>query len=77
MVGETFKKSKVYLEREHSGFVISSLIDNPHPDARIIVGEKEEGSDFRKMYLLGDNGPIKRNKEETILDKPIINQTKN
>ena len=62
--GETFKKSKVYLERENSGFVISSLIDNPHPDARIIVAEKEEGTDFRKMYLLGDNGPIKRSKKE-------------
>jgi len=57
--------------------VISSLIENAHPDARIIVGEKEEGSDFRKMYLLGDNGPIKRNKENTILEKPTINKTKN
>ena len=44
--------------------MISALIDNPHPDARIIVGEKEEGTDFRKMYLLGDNGPIKRVKKE-------------
>ncbi|NJX14282.1 BNR-4 repeat-containing protein [Tamlana crocina] len=74
--GKTFKKNKVFLQRENSGFVISSIIDNPHPDARIIVGEKEEGTDFRKMYLLGDNGPIQRNKEETILQKPVINQTK-
>ena len=44
--------------------MISSLIDNAHPDARIIVGEKEEGTDYRKMYLLGDNGPIKRPKKE-------------
>ncbi|WP_397364578.1 BNR-4 repeat-containing protein [Olleya sp. R77988] len=62
--GDTFKKSQVFLQRENSGFVISSLIDNPHPDARIIVGEKEEGSDYRKMYLLGDNGPIKRSIKE-------------
>ena len=61
--GDTFKKNKVFLQRENSGFVISALIDNPHPDARIIVGEKEKGSDFRKMYLLGDNGPIKRVKK--------------
>jgi len=26
---------------------------------------------------LGDNGPIKRNKENTILEKPTINKTKN
>ncbi|MFP4845009.1 BNR-4 repeat-containing protein [Winogradskyella sp. PE311] len=62
--GETFKKTTVFLQRDYSGFVISSLIDNPHPDARIIVGEKKEGTDFRKMYLLGDSGPIQRNKKE-------------
>jgi len=62
--GETFKKTTVFLQRDYSGFVISSLIDNPHPDARIIVAEKEEGTDFRKMYLLGDNGPIKRSQKE-------------
>ena len=73
--GKTFKKSSTFLRRKQSGFIISSLIDNPHPDARIIVGEKEQGSAFRKMYLLGDNGPIKRKKEETIFDKPIINKT--
>ncbi|MHB0753732.1 BNR-4 repeat-containing protein [Polaribacter sp. M15] len=74
--GDTFKKNQIFLERKNSGFVISALIDNPHPDARIIVGEKEEESDFRKMYLIGDKGPIQRNKKETILEKPSINQTK-
>ncbi|MFC4722257.1 BNR-4 repeat-containing protein [Geojedonia litorea] len=62
--GKTFKKNNVFLSRKNSGFVISSLIDIPHPDARMIVGEKEEGSDFRKMYLLGDNGAVMRNKNE-------------
>jgi hypothetical protein len=62
--GKSFKKGPVLLSRKHSGFVVSSLIDNPHPDARIIVGEKEDGTYFRKMYLLGDNGPIKRSQQE-------------
>ncbi|MBC2844699.1 BNR-4 repeat-containing protein [Winogradskyella flava] len=62
--GKIFNKGPVLLSRKNSGFVISSLIDNPHPDARLIVGEKEEGSYFRNMYLLGDNGPIKRTKKE-------------
>lgn len=75
--GKTFKKNKVFLSRKYSGFVISSLIDHPHPDARIIVGEKVEGSDFRKMYLLGDNGPIKRLKKETIFKKPKANPINN
>ncbi len=75
--GKSFKKSTVFLSRKNSGFVISSLIDNPHPDARIIVAQKEDGTDFRKMYLIGENGPIKRNKKESIIAKPIIKQTKN
>lgn len=58
--GTSFKKNAVFLRRKNASFVISSLIDNPHPDARIIVGEKVKGTDFRKMYLLGDSGPIKR-----------------
>ncbi|TXG39543.1 BNR-4 repeat-containing protein [Seonamhaeicola maritimus] len=62
--GNSFVKGSVLLNREKSGFVISALIDNPHPDARLIVGEKEPGTDFRKMYLLGDNGPIQRLKSE-------------
>tara|TARA_R110002096_G_scaffold9533_1_gene37545 strand:- start:39314 stop:40732 length:1419 start_codon:yes stop_codon:yes gene_type:complete len=62
--GDTFKKAQVFLSRKNSGFVISSLIDNAHPDARIIVGEKQKGTDYRNMYLLGDNGPIKRLKKE-------------
>jgi hypothetical protein len=62
--GKSFKKGPVLLSRKHSGFVVSSLIDNPHPDARIIVGEKEGGTYFRKMYLLGDSGPIKRSQQE-------------
>ncbi|WP_246124735.1 BNR-4 repeat-containing protein [Algibacter pacificus] len=67
--GDTFKKNKIFLQRKNAGFVISALIDNPHPDARIIVGEKEDGTDFRKMYLLGDNGPIKRDgKEASVLN---------
>lgn len=61
--GESFKKSTVFLRKKNSGFAISSLIENAHPDARIIVAEKEPGTDYRKMYLLGDKGPVKRNKK--------------
>lgn len=62
--GASFKKAKTFLQRENSGFVISALIDNPHPNARIIVAEKESETYFRKMYLLGDSGAIQRGKEE-------------
>jgi len=57
--GASFEKAKTFLQRENSGFVISALIDNPHPNARIIVAEKESETNFRKMYLLGDNGAVR------------------
>jgi hypothetical protein len=60
--GASFKKATVLLHRKKSSFVISSLIENAHPDARLIVAEKKSGTDYRKMYLLGDNGAIKRTK---------------
>ena len=62
--GASFKKAQTFLQRPDAGFVISALIDNPHPDARIIVAEKESEKVFRKMYLLGDSGPIQRIKKE-------------
>lgn len=62
--GDTFKQATVFLRRPNSSFAISSLINNAHPDARILVGEIEPGSDVRKMYLLGDNGPVKRLENE-------------
>lgn len=65
--GDTFKKATVFLSRKNASFVISSLIKNAHPDARIIVGEREKGTDFRKMYLLGDNGAVKRLEKEVKL----------
>ncbi|MFK7981404.1 MAG: BNR-4 repeat-containing protein [Saprospiraceae bacterium] len=67
--GDTFKKGAVLLHRNNSGFAISSLIDNPHPDARMIVAEKESGTYFRKIYLLGDNGSVQRSKKEVQLLK--------
>ena len=75
--GDTFKKGLILIKRNNSGFAISSLIDNAHPDARIIVAEKESGKHFRKMYLLGDNGPIQRDKNQAdVLEDRLLN-TKN
>ena len=62
--GESFKKGTILLRRKNASFVVSSLINKPHPNARIIVGEKVYNTDYRKMYLLGDNGPIKRSRRE-------------
>ena len=42
------------------GSAASSFIRNAHPDARIIIAEKPDSTDYRRMYLVGDKGPIKR-----------------
>jgi hypothetical protein len=54
--GQRFKKGKVLIHGKKTGFAITSFIRNAHPDAIVIVAGKKGGSDFTKMYLLGDNG---------------------
>lgn len=61
--GQSFMKSKTFLRKKGANFAISSLIDNAHPDARLIVAERRSGTDYRKMYLLGDKGPVLRSEE--------------
>jgi hypothetical protein len=64
--GATFSKADVLLRKKNAVFAISALIENAHPDARLIVAEKQRGTDYRRMYVLGDNGPIKRIKKEAL-----------
>lgn len=56
--GKSFRKSGELLRKPKASFAISSFIRNAHPDARIIVAERAAGVSARRMYLLGDNGPI-------------------
>ena len=61
--GETFSKANVLLKKTKANFAISALIENPHPDARLIVAEHKSGTKHKNMYLLGDTGAVMRNKE--------------
>jgi len=56
----TGERPKSLSNLDSPGSAASSFIRNAHPDARIIIAEKPEGTDFRRMYLVGDNGPVKR-----------------
>jgi len=51
-----------YKDKNGEGLVvtISALIENAHPDARMIITPKSSGTDLKNMYLIGDNGPIGR-----------------
>ena len=64
--GKSFSKGKVLLDRKRTRFSLTSMIRNAHPDARIMVAgsNRADKNDFREMYLLGDNGPVKRLKSE-------------
>lgn len=65
--GESFTEGDELLRRPNAGWAITSMIDNAHPDARVLVAEKLQGTDWRRMYLLGDNGVIVRRKDEADL----------
>ncbi|MDU0352627.1 BNR-4 repeat-containing protein [Paraglaciecola aquimarina] len=62
--GEFFTKGKELLRRNKATWALTSIIENAHPDARMIVAEKQKGTDWRKIYLVGENGPIKRLKSD-------------
>ncbi|AWB65471.1 hypothetical protein C2869_03030 [Saccharobesus litoralis] len=67
--GKTFVKGQELLKRSDVSWSVSSLIENAHPDARILVAERPKGTQWRKIYLLGDNGPVKRAKSEALVLK--------
>jgi len=61
---QRFKKGKVLIHGKKTRFAITSIIRNAHPDAIVVVAGKKGGSDFTKMYLLGDNGACQRAKAD-------------
>lgn len=63
--GESFTQGQILLERENTNFAITSLVRNAHPDAQIIVAGRVPDTDLRKMYLLGEQGPVQRAKQES------------
>lgn len=76
--GQTFSKGEELLVKKGAGWALTALIKNAHPDARMIVAEKPKGTNWRKVYLVGDKGPIPRFKDEakqlTENDKKLLNQ---
>jgi hypothetical protein len=60
--GQSFSKGETLIDIERTRFALTAMIRNAHPDARIIAAgnNNADKNDFREMYLLGDNGPVKR-----------------
>ncbi|MEQ6120618.1 BNR-4 repeat-containing protein [Reichenbachiella sp. MALMAid0571] len=61
--GINWEKGNSFISSSNSKFVMSALIRNAHPDARIIVGEIPNNPVglYSKLYLFGDAGSIMRN----------------
>jgi len=62
--GTSFTKGKTLIARKKTGFAISSIIRNAHPDARYLAAGMTGQTDFTTMYLLGDRGPLQRSKAQ-------------
>ncbi len=65
--GQTWKKGDSLIRLPENGFRLTSIIRNGHPDARIMAsGSGGAGnSEFKKIFLLGDHGPVRRAEKET------------
>ncbi|WP_248722421.1 BNR-4 repeat-containing protein [Seonamhaeicola sp. ML3] len=59
-----FKKTDLFYTKEGSKFLLSKFIRNAHKDASIIATQKIKGTNYSKVYLLGENGPVTRIKNE-------------
>ena len=57
--GTSFSESSTVLRRENASFAITTLIENAHPEAQMLVAEKESDESI-KVYLVGENGPVPR-----------------
>jgi hypothetical protein len=58
--GSDSARPKSLSNLDSPGSAASAFILNAHPDARMIIAEKPDGTDMRRMYLVGDRGPVVR-----------------
>ena len=61
---EKVSRPKSLSNLDSPGSAASAFIRNAHPDARMIIAEKPKNSEWRRMYLVGDKGPIGRPKNK-------------
>ncbi|WP_371397561.1 BNR-4 repeat-containing protein [Fretibacter rubidus] len=58
--GANFDNNKQLFRHGKGSFAISALIENAHPDAKMIITPRTSGTALKNMYLIGDNGPVQR-----------------
>ncbi|MSU66436.1 MAG: hypothetical protein EXS38_10115 [Opitutus sp.] len=60
--GRTWAKGENVYSLKDTGFEVTALVRNAHPDARMLVAGKLANQEhlYHHMYLLGDHGPVGR-----------------
>lgn len=58
--GKNFTKKEVLISQKGANFDLTNFIRHANIDAQILVASKNK-SNLRNMFLIGDNGPVKRN----------------
>ena len=64
--GLTWAKESCLISSPDAGYVASTLVRNANLDGRMAVSEHDPAQKhlYRKLFLLGDSGPVKRPEEE-------------
>ena len=64
--GLSWEKETCLISSPNARYDASTLVRNAHPDGRMVVSEDGRGQHhlYRKLYLLGDSGPVGRPEEE-------------
>ncbi|MFC1518614.1 BNR-4 repeat-containing protein [Pseudomonadota bacterium] len=68
--GDNFTKGQELLRKPKASWALTALIENAHADARMIIAEKQKGTNWNRIYLVGDSGPIKRDAKDSKLLTP-------
>jgi hypothetical protein len=64
--GLTWSRDATLISSSDSRYTVSSFVRNANPDGRMVASEHNATQNhlYRKLFLLGDSGPVKRPEEE-------------
>jgi hypothetical protein len=76
--GRNFVKEDVLIDNVGGNFLLSHFIRNGHSDAYIVANQKVTGTDYSRIYLLGDNGSFTRlSSEANVLSNTVCTDSPN
>ena len=61
--GQSWNKERSLISNDtNTTYLVGSLVKNAHPDAQVVVSEVNPDQEnlYRKLFLFGQNGPVRR-----------------